>query len=187
LTVKAFCASEKRKDPTYHRVKLTPFVLTAPSNAYNSQQSLWDFFRTNTRNTRDSYAEKTYSLTFYAWGSGSVNSRGEKSDFGHAFVFIPGIGTVGYGGTVSDHSQSVQYAQYQISIAVSENALRKAQEKYREWENNPPEYKLMQYDCTTFVMDIADAAGIYYGNGRREGWLQSPAGFIRELKKYNKE
>lgn len=176
FSVKAYCGAEKRQDPTYKSAKLTPFVLTAPTDAYNSQQSLWNFQRTRPVN------DKYYTITFYAWGSGSDNCNGEKSDFGHAFVDIPEIGVVGYGGTVFDHTNKVQCAKYQVSVKVNESALRKAQNKYWEWKNNPPEYELMRNDCTTFTMDIADAAGIYYGYR----WLiQSPAGFLRELRTYN--
>ncbi len=176
FSVKAYCGAEKRQDPTYKSAKLTSFVLTAPTDAYNSQQSLWDFQRTRPVN------DKYYTITFYAWGSRSDNCNGEKSDFGHAFVDIPEIGVVGYGGTVFDHTNKVQCAKYQVSVKVNESALRKAQNKYWEWKNNPPNYELMRNDCTTFAMDIADAAGIYYGYR----WLiQSPAGFLRELRTYN--
>jgi hypothetical protein len=186
VSVKAYCAAEKRQDPTNYSVKLTPFILSAPSSAYRSQKTLWDFLRTkpgNTNEAYDSYSEKKHTITFYAWGSGSTNDRGDKSDFGHAFVYIPETGTVGYVGTVTDHRDKVQYAKYTVNIPVSEASLRKAKDKYREWKDNPPEYDLMNYDCTTFVMDIADAAGIKYGSR----WtIQSPAGFMRELQQHNK-
>jgi len=176
IRIWAYCAAEKRKDPTYKQAKLTPFVLTAPSYAYNSQQSLWSFLKTKP------VTDKYYTITFYAWGSGSDNCIGGKSDFGHAFVDIPEIGTVGYGGIVTDHTDKVRCARYQVSINVNETSLRKAQYKYWQWQNSPPAYELMQNDCTTFTMDIADAAGIYYGFR----WLiQSPAGFLKELKTYN--
>jgi hypothetical protein len=172
FSVRAYCGAEKRQNPTYKPAKLTPFVLTAPTYAYNSQSSLWDFQRTKPVN------DKYYTLTFYAWRVGSTNSRGEKSLTGHAFVDIPEIGVVGYGGTVTDHSNQVQYADYKVSVKINETALRKAQAKYWEWKNNPPAYDLAKYDCTTFAMDIADAAGIYYG----PRWtIQFPAGFLRNL------
>jgi hypothetical protein len=186
MSVKAYCAAEKRQDPTNYHVKLTPFILSAPSTAYRSQNALWDFLRTEPNNTiegNDSYSEKKHTITFYAWGSGSENDRGEKSDFGHAFVYIPEIGTVGYGGTVTDHKDKTQYAKYKVNIPVSEASLRNVKDKYREWKDNPPEYDLMKYDCTTFVMDIADAAGIKYGS---RWMIQSPAGFMRELQRHNK-
>ena len=105
-----------------------------------------------------------------------------KSLTGHAFVDIPEIGIVGYSGTVTDHTNYVQHADYEVSIKINETSLRKAQQKYWEWKSNPPAYELAKYDCTTFTMDIADAAGIYYG----PRWLiQFPAGFLRELKTYN--
>jgi len=192
FSVRAYCAAEKRKDPTYHSAKLTPFVLTAPIYAYNSQQSLWRFLET--RPTKDKY----YTITFYAWGKGDdIGDRSSK--YGHAFVNIPEIGTVGFGrrkeelidlnpipvyvaGNLSDHTDAVQYAKYTISIPVNEYFLRRAQNKYQEWKNDSVHYTLGLYDCTAFTMDIADAAGIYYGLR----WLiQTPVGFMGELRTYN--
>ena len=175
----AYCGAEKRKAPTYHQAKLTPFILMAPSWAYESQQSLWNFQKTRPA------SDKYYTITFYAWRMGARIGDDEinhKSPTGHAFVDIPEIGVVGYGGEVTNHARYIEYADYVVSVNVNESSLRRAQEKYREWKDNPPTYELARYDCTTFVMDIADAAGIYYG----PRWLiQFPAGFMRELRVYN--
>lgn len=174
--VRAFCGSEKRENPSFHSVKLTPFVLKAPSYAYITQTNLWNFQRT------DPATDNSYTITFYAWGIGNRIENNEnlrKSLTGHAFVDIPDIGIVGFGiNGITDHTNYVQYADYQCSIKINESALKKVHDKYWKWKNNPPAYSLAEYDCTTFAMDIADAAGIYYG----PRWaVQFPAGFMRQL------
>jgi hypothetical protein len=179
LSVRAYCAAEKRRNPTSYFAKLTPFILTLPAYVYNSQRSLWNSLRAKPVNNKD------YTITFYAWRIGAFvgdDEIGHKSSTGHAFVDIPEIGVVGYGGSVTNHTPYIQYADYKVTVKVNETSLRRAQNKYWEWKNNPPAYQLARYDCTTFVMDIADAAGIYYG----PRWLiQFPAGFLRELQTYN--
>jgi hypothetical protein len=47
ITVKAWCANEKRGDPISKPTKLTPFVLNAPVYVFNSQNELWYFQREN--------------------------------------------------------------------------------------------------------------------------------------------
>ena len=191
FSVRAYCGAEKRQDPTYKSAKLTPFILTAPSYAYNSQQSLWNFQKT--RPTNDKY----YTITFYAWGRGDNTGGGRRSMFGHAFVNIPETGTVGFGlhkedigdlipvyveGTLTDHTNLIPYAKYKVSIPVDEASLRKAQNKYLEWKTDSVHYTIGLYDCTSFVMDIAESAGIYFGIR----WtIQTPVGFMRELRTYN--
>jgi len=192
FSVRAYCGAEKRQDPTYKSAKLTPFVLTAPSYAYNSQQNLWNFLQTKPA------TDKQYTITFYAWGKGDNTGNNKPSRFGHAFVNIPEIGTVGFSankeelkdlamiyveGNLFDHTKLVQYAKYKVSIPVNKVSLQKAQEKYWEWKNDSVHYTLGLYDCTSFTMDIADAAEIYYGIR----WLiQTPVGFLQELQTYNK-
>ncbi len=177
-----YCAAKRRGSPSGKPAKLTPFVLTAPQSAYQSQNSLWNFLATSPN------ADKVYDITFYAWGIGPIDDE-RNSLTGHAFVDIPGIGVVGFGptgggilnpqgGIVSPHSNSVQYADYKISVPVDRKALENAQRKCREWQDNPPQYVLGRRDCTSFVMDIADAAGIYYG----PRWaIQFPVGFMESL------
>ena len=96
VTVKAMCAARRRGDPTRSKVKLTPFRLNAPSWSYQTKQQLWDWIESNHNTTKE------YTITFYSWGVGDHNGNGQPSQTGHAFVDIPGIGLVGYGGTVFD-------------------------------------------------------------------------------------
>ena len=96
---------------------------------------------------------------------------------------IPGIGLVGYGGTVFDHSRLIQNATRLASVRVSQSDLDNAQRKYYEWLNDTRGYELARHDCTSFVMDIADAAHIKYGTR----WtIQFPATFVRAVNYYNK-
>lgn len=177
VTVKAMCAARKRGDPTRSKVKLTPFRLNAPSWSYQTKQQLWDWIESNHNTTKE------YTITFYSWGVGDPNGNGQPSQTGHAFVDIPGIGLVGYSGTVYDHSHLRQNATRSASVRVSQSDLENAQRKYYEWLNNPGEYEMARHDCTSFVMDIADAANIWYGFR----WsIQFPATFVRAVNFYNK-
>ena len=177
ISVKAMCAARERTSPTGAKVKLTPFMLNAPSWVYQTKQSLWNWIE------GFHHPEKEYTITFYAWGVGDATGPGQKSLTGHAFVDIPGIGLVGYGGTVHDHSHLRQYATLSASVKVSQSDLEKAQRKYYEWLNNPGKYELAEHDCTSFAMDIADAAHIWYGFR----WsIQFPTTFVRAVKFYNR-
>lgn len=177
VTLKAMCAARKRGDPTMSKVKLTPFRLNAPSWSYQTKQQLWDWIESNHQSTKE------YTITFYSWGVGDPNGNGQPSQTGHAFVDIPGIGLVGYSGTVYDHSHLRQNATRSASVRVSQSDLENAQRKYYEWLNNPGEYEMARHDCTSFVMDIADAAHIWYGFR----WsIQFPATFVRAVNFYNK-
>jgi len=43
ISLKAYCAAEKRGSPVSKRAKLTPFKLNAPQSAFNSQEDVWNF------------------------------------------------------------------------------------------------------------------------------------------------
>ena len=177
IVVKAMCAARRRGDPIRSKVKLTPFRLNVPSWSYQTKQQLWDWIESNHQSTKE------YTITFYSWGVGDPNGNGQPSQTGHAFVDIPGIGLVGYSGTVYDHSHLRQNATRSASVRVSQSDLENAQRKYYEWLNNPGEYEMARHDCTSFVMDIADAAHIWYGFR----WsIQFPATFVRAVNFYNK-
>lgn len=122
-----------------------------------------------------------YTLTFYAWGQGR-DLGDHESQYGHAFVDIPTIGVVGYGGRVTDHRDLVAYATYKCSVKINEEQLKRVVDKYYEWKNNPPPYVPTRTDCTTFTLDIADAAGIEYGP---RIIIQYPSFFLKQLLKHN--
>jgi hypothetical protein len=185
ISLKAFCAAENRGNPSGKPARITPFILNAPPSAFSSQEEVWNFINRSRRNADD------YTITFYAWGEGDRTPSG-VSKYGHAFVNIPNIGTFGFStidgiklygeSKVYDHTKDIPYATHKHVAKISKEGLRSAKAKFREWRDNPPHYTIGRYDCTTFVMDIADAAGIKYGNR----WtIQTPAGFMEELKRYN--
>ena len=127
------------------------------------------------------YSSNRYRMVFYIWHSGDQTSSG-KSAFGHAFVFIPQIGYVGYGGSITDHRTYRPYATDSCVVYISEESLYAVKEKFREWQRMTPTYVLMRHDCTSFALDMADAAGIKYGNRLLIQW---PADFMEGLLKYN--
>lgn len=179
--VSASCAAHHRSSPSGSKGRMTPYVMTAPQNTYRSQQSIWDYIE----------EPATRRLVFYAWGRGPLEN-GHNSPTGHAFVYIPEIGYIGYGsahrdwiddeGVISNHRRQAQYAQDSCVVWVTNSQLNSVYDKVNQLLSNTPRYHIGNYDCTSFVMDIADAAGIYYGY--RMPW-RTPMGFIKELKKRN--
>lgn len=122
--------------------------------------------------------DNIYLITFYIWGIGD-NTRYGKSKTGHSFVSIPQIGCVGYSGTISDHSNSIYYATDSCAFYITGDKLYRVQNKFREWQQFTPDYIIGRCDCTSFALDIADAAGINYGNRLT---IQFPSTFMKRLK-----
>ena len=182
MSVLAYCAAHHRSSPSGRRGRITPYVLNAPSSVYNTQQAVWDYIEAPARN----------KMTFYAWGKGDDTGRGRVSQTGHAFVYIPRSGFWGFStldelingeGAVYDHSSSRKYATDSCSVYITDYQLNEVYETLDVLLLSPPRYTIGWYDCTSFAMDIADAAGVYYGSR----WLiQTPIGFMEQLKKYNK-
>ena len=187
LGIKTFCASRSRGNPSGKSAKITPYKLKAPSSAYQSQEDVWNY-QEPYRTVKD----EVYTITFYAWGAGDETPSG-ISTFGHAFVYIETLGTFGYGGRsgelfgdesakVYNHTKHVAYATHKYSVKVNGKQLEAIRKEFGEWWNNPPSYFLGRNDCTTFVLDIADAGRIRYGYR----WnIQTPVGLLEGLEEYN--
>ena len=187
LGIKTFCASRSRTSPSGNSAKITPYKLKAPSSAYQSQEDVWNY-QEPYRTVKD----EVYTITFYAWGAGDKTPSG-ISPFGHAFVYIETLGTFGYGGRngelfgdesaeVYNHTKHVAYATHKCSVKVNGKQLEAIRKKFGEWWNDPPSYFFGRNDCTTFVLDMADAGGIRYGSR----WhIQTPVGLLDGLEKYN--
>ena len=184
FTLPVFCAAHHRNSPTGYSARLTPYVMNAPSNTFQSQQRIW--------NVLESDDDPNSYVTFYVWGKGDVTSSGRRSATGHAFVRIPNVGVYGFStkngellndeGHIYDHTSSIRYATDSCRIKVSEEAIKAMTKKLRQLQQNVPRYKIGRSDCTSFVMDIADAGGIHYGTRIT---IQTPVGFMQELKKHN--
>ena len=182
-TVKASaaCAAHHRSSPSGSKGRITPYILAAPHNAYNSQQAVWDYIEEPAVNR----------MVFYAWGRGPLDEEHE-SRAGHAFVFIPNVGYIGFGsahgdwlddeGVITNHQRQAKYAQDSCIVYITNTQLNNVYAKVNALKSNTPRYHVTYYDCTSFVMDIADAAGIYYGN---RIFIQTPMYFMQELKKRN--
>lgn len=134
------------------------------------------------RRRRGETYQGDHNLVFYMWDRGDLNGVGQESKFGHSFVHIPGLGYVGYGGTVAEDSKSREYATDSCCIYISSEQLQAVYDEYRRWQKFTPDYMLMRHDCTSFVLDIADAAGIEYGTRIEVQW---PSYFMKKLKKYH--
>ena len=181
IRVPAMCAARRRSDPSGSKGRITPYVLTAPPNAYQSKYSVWSYIE-EPANRR---------MVFYAWGPGPL-ANGHKSKAGHAFAYIPEAGYLGFGsahgdwtddeGVISNHKRQVRYAEDSCVVWITGTQLQNVHDKLKLLYMNTPRYHVTYYDCTSFTMDIADAAGIYYGY--RMPW-RTPMGFIEELKKRN--
>lgn len=192
IRVRAVCAAEKRGSPTGSKARVTPYALTQPASRsyYSTQQSVWDHQKEQANNR----------MVFYIWGKNRRFPDGHVSRMGHAFVYVPGIGYMGFGhrssvprsvaymltnkmdGVVFDHRNKRQYATDSCVVYITDTQLEHVQALLLSRIKNTPPYRLARYDCTSFAMDMADAAGIYYG--KRWG-IQSPEWFMHQIKKYN--
>lgn len=184
LQIPVFCAARHRSSPTGASARITPYVMTGTTETFQSQQRVWDVLESD--DNPNSY------VTFYVWKKGTITSSGKPSPTGHAFVKIPKVGVIGFGslhgglldddGNIFDHASKVRYATDSCRIKVSEEAQRAMIRKLRQLQGDVPKYRIGRYDCTSFVMDIADAGGVHYGSRIT---IQTPVGFMEELKKHN--
>lgn len=184
FTLPVFCASHHRCSPVDYAACITPYVLNAPASTFLSQQRVW--------NVLESDEDPNSYVTFYVWGKGAITGSGRRSLTGHAFLRIPQVGVWGFSsksggllndeGVIYDHISNIRYATDSCRIKVSEEAKRIMAKKLRQLRQNVPMYRIGRYDCTSFVMDIADAGGIHYGT---RVTIQTPVGFMQELKKHN--
>ena len=184
LTLPVFCVAHHRNSPAGSPARITPYVMRASSTTFQSQQSVWNIIESN--DDPNSY------VTFYVWGKGDITSSGRRSATGHAFVRIPTVGVYGFStkngellndeGHIYDHTANIRYATDSCRIKVSEESIKAMKKKLRCLQQNVPRYKIGRSDCTSFVMDIADAGGIHYG---ARITIQTPVGFMQELKKHN--
>lgn len=183
-TLPVFCAAHHRLSPTGSSARITPYVMNATAETFQSQQRVWDVL--------ESDDDPNNYVTFYVWGKGTITSSGRPSPTGHAFVRIPQVGIVGFGslhggllddeGNIFDHTSKVRYATDSCRIKVSEESQKAMIKKLHQLQSDVPKYRVGRYDCTSFVMDIADAGGIHYGSRIT---IQTPVGFMQELKKHN--
>lgn len=184
LSIPAYCAAHYRATPSGSYARVTPYVLDVASTSFQSQQQIW--------NVLEERVDPNDYITFYIWKSGTIMPSGNPSRFGHAFVRIPKVGAVGFGplhgglfdddGNISDHTSSMILATDSCRIRVSKDAKRLIEQKLRELQANVPKYRVGNYDCVSFVMDLADAGDINYGN---RFMIQKPETFMKELKKHN--
>ena len=183
-TLPVFCAAHHRSSPTGSAARITPYMMNSTASTFQSQQRVWDVL--------ESEDDPNSYVTFYVWGKGTITSSGKPSPTGHAFVRIPQVGIIGFGslhggllddeGNIFDHTSKVKYVTDSCRIKVSDEAQKAMIRKLRQLQSDVPKYRIGRYDCTSFVMDIADAGGIHYGSRIT---IQTPVGFMQELKKHN--
>lgn len=188
------CASRRRGDPKNHRVRFTPFKMNAPSDVYATQESVWNHIE----------SKKVYPITFYVrprlHREDGKYSKAYLRDPGHAFVRIPRIGLTGYGsggggymggiiagdGNISNHKSYYEKnlgVLDSCTVMVTKQQLQNIITGYERLVTEKKQYYIGYNDCTSFVMDIADAGGINYGNRMA---IQFPTDFMSELKRHNK-
>jgi hypothetical protein len=80
------------------------------------------------------------------------------------------------------HGDLSAYATVNISFDINNSQYSRVIQRINKWIDDEPDYITGNSDCTTFAMEIADAAGIGYGSR----WsIQSPIGFLERLRDYN--
>lgn len=184
LSIPALCAAKKRGSPSGSAARVTPYVMNAPYHVFSNQESVWNFQK----------EPNIFPVVFYAWGSGDPVGNGNVSTAGHAFAHIPRVGYIGFGaangdmfgdeGRIFDHSYQHRFATDSCTVFLTKYQLENVYQTVDDLIDSPPNYYVGYYDCTSFVMDIADAAGVYYGN---RIFIQTPMGFIQQMKQYNEK
>lgn len=187
------CAARRRGSPSGHTVRFTPFRLDASSKTFANQDAVWKHIET----------QKKFPVTFFVrpkLDRSQFDNKLEKKaliiyDHGHAFVRIPGIGLTGYGsrdgkwfggeGNISNHDS--YYEKYfdkldSCTVMVTEHQLERIVKRYQELVKEKKDYYITRNDCTSFVMDLADAGGIKYGDRLK---VQTPRYFMEQLKAHN--
>ena len=182
LSIPALCAAKMRGGPSGSAARVTPYVMNAPSYVYSHQDDIWNFQK----------EPNIFPVVFYAWGRGDRVGNGNVSTAGHAFAHIPRVGYIGFGaangemfgdeGRIFDHSYQHRFATDSCTVYLTQYQLENVYQTVDDLMDSPPNYYVGYYDCTSFVMDIADAAGVYYGN---RIFIQTPMGFIHQMKQYN--
>jgi len=133
-------------------------------------------------------------ITFYAfgpgfWGAVGSGAVGDK-DTGHASFELEGYGMFGFGpngswygktGKVSDDGGYRSRATLTFTTTLTSAQASAVRRVADQWRSNPPIYNLGQNDCVSFVMRIADAAGLKYHHTT----TQSPRAFVQTLQHNN--
>ena len=181
------CNNIFKNIPANKMVTLTEGVNFPPKN---KRMDYYTDFNVTINNSM-SASKNTYRMVFYVWKAGTdLGPEYEKSKTGHAFVYVPQKGHIGFSGeywflhegVFLDHSDLRKFATDSCVIYISNEQLVSVKNKLQQLENDAPNYNLGTNDCTSFVMDMADAAGIKYGT-RID--VQTPVYFMEKLKKYN--
>ena len=182
LSIPALCAAKMRGGPSGSAARVTPYVMNAPYHVFSNQETVWNFQK----------EPNIFPVVFYAWGRGDHVGNGNVSTAGHAFAHIPRVGYIGFGaangemfgdeGRIFDHSYQHRFATDSCTVFLTKYQLENVYQTIDDLMDSPPNYYIGYYDCTSFVMDIADAAGVYYGN---RIFIQTPMGFIHQMKQYN--
>lgn len=183
ISVPAYSASQHRNSPVGTQGRITPYVMNAPSEIYQSQGSIWYYQQAPANN----------KITFYKWSRGDRTRRGEKSKTGHVFVGLQHGGYWGFGsqdgelfdseGSIVDHRWLKGCATDSCSIYVTDMQINQALSKLDELRNSTKSYYFYNYSCTSFVKEIADAAEVYYG---QRVSIKGPDDFMKNLKRFNK-
>jgi len=134
-------------------------------------------------------------ITFYAFGPGFWGVVGSgavaKKDTGHASFELEGYGMYGFGpasdnwfggpGRVSEDSRYRSQATLTFTTTLTSAQASAVRRVADQWRSNPPTYNLGSTDCVSFVMRIADTAGLKYHHTT----TQSPRAFVQTLQHNN--
>jgi len=137
------------------------------------------------------YAER---ITFYAYGPGFFRTLINGPDnVGHASFKLEGYGMWGFGpadgkviggrGIVNDDSWARSIAEILFTTNISSEKARAVRFIADQWRSNPPNYNITTNDCVSFVMRIADEAGLRY----HWATTQSPRAFVESLQQNNND
>lgn len=163
ISLSTYCAAHHRSSPS-GPARVTPYVLYAPASIYQSQSSVWQYIE----------SRSTHRVVFYAGSGGTC-------------INVPSVGYVGYTERSSSMMHVSTYSEITTSsvdscvVYLNDYQYRCIQQKVESLQQVSRSF-FSRYDGTEFMIDVAEAGGIYYGQSTS---FSSSMQFVRELKSYS--
>ena len=163
VRLETYCASPHRSTPS-GPARVTPYRMNASTAIYQSQSSVWQYIE----------SKVSHRVVFYSGASGTC-------------VHVPSLGYANY----SDRRVSGSHITYQSQMNFSATdscvvylndyqygCVKREVEAIQERTNSI----FSRYDATQFVMDVAEAGGIYYG---ARSSISSAQQFVSKMRTYS--
>lgn len=163
VRLETYCASPHRDTPS-GPARVTPYRMNAPTSIYQSQTSVWQYVE----------SKVSHRVVFYVGANGTC-------------VHVPSLGYASYSAQRVSGSHITYQSQMNFSATDScvvylndyqYGCVKREVESVRESSSSI----FSRTDATSFVMDVAEAGGIYYG---ARSSISSSQQFISTMRTYS--